>query len=183
MDIDDPRRHARNTDPDTSHQAAEDTEEIRRAHRRTALQWFYDNDREQGWTQAEFDAITSEDFCGSCFWKRFSELRQQGFLVRIGSRMGDKGQPQMFCRITKDGCKELEAAILPDLPEPEVTVRPDVATVACAFYETYEELAPEYGYQPREEFSVSWESVPADDKALMIATINRLLEQGVIKIP
>lgn len=42
--------------------------------------------------------------------------------------------------------------------------------LARLFHETYEELAPAYGYQTREDSAVPWEDVPEQNKELMIAT-------------
>jgi hypothetical protein len=53
--------------------------------------------------------------------------------------------------------------------------------IAKAFHETYERLAPEYGYKTREASAVPWEDVPENNKALMIATVARLRMLGVIK--
>jgi len=41
---------------------------------------------------------------------------------------------------------------------------------AALFHETYETLAPEFGYETREESAVPWETVPEPNKSLMIAT-------------
>jgi hypothetical protein len=53
--------------------------------------------------------------------------------------------------------------------------------IARAFHEAYEELAPEFGYRTREASAVPWEKVPNGNKALMMATVARLLERGVIR--
>ena len=48
--------------------------------------------------------------------------------------------------------------------------------LAKFFHETYERLAPEYGYETREESAVSWENVPKQNKSLMIATSKEVLK-------
>lgn len=53
-------------------------------------------------------------------------------------------------------------------------------TVAIAFHQAYEELAPQYGYRTREASAKPWDEVPAKNAALMVATAARLLETGVI---
>jgi hypothetical protein len=53
--------------------------------------------------------------------------------------------------------------------------------IARRFHETYESLAPDHGYETREESAKPWEAVPAQNKNLMIATVERLLETGVIR--
>jgi len=48
--------------------------------------------------------------------------------------------------------------------------------LARLFHETYERLAPEYGYKTREASAVPWEQVPERNRALMVATCAELLE-------
>lgn len=52
--------------------------------------------------------------------------------------------------------------------------------IAKAFHEAYEELAPEFGYRTREASAKPWEDVPGQNKGLMIATVSKLLEKGII---
>lgn len=50
--------------------------------------------------------------------------------------------------------------------------------LARKFHETYEKLAPKFGYKTRKESSVSWDKVPEKNKNLMIAVckeINKIL--------
>jgi hypothetical protein len=49
--------------------------------------------------------------------------------------------------------------------------------LAKLFHETYEELAPNYGYTTRRSSAVSWEDVPEPNKSLMIAVAKRVLEK------
>lgn len=49
-------------------------------------------------------------------------------------------------------------------------------SLAKLFHETYERLAPEYGYRTREQSAVPWEDVPDKNKLLMIATAKVVLE-------
>ncbi|MEV4454498.1 hypothetical protein [Microbispora sp. NPDC049633] len=53
--------------------------------------------------------------------------------------------------------------------------------IARAFHEAYERLAPRFGYKTRESSAVAWEDVPASNKELMIATVNDLRINGVIR--
>jgi hypothetical protein len=53
--------------------------------------------------------------------------------------------------------------------------------IARAFHETYELLAPEFGYSTREATRVAWEDVPVNNKALMRATIGALLGEEIIR--
>lgn len=53
--------------------------------------------------------------------------------------------------------------------------------IAMRFHETYERLAPEHGYKTREASAVPWADVPANNKALMIAVVQNLLDREVIR--
>lgn len=54
--------------------------------------------------------------------------------------------------------------------------------LAKAFHERYEELAPQYGYSTREASAKPWEEVPDKNRGLMIATAQRLIDDGVIEL-
>jgi len=49
--------------------------------------------------------------------------------------------------------------------------------LARLFHETYEQLAPSFGYQTRRESATSWDQVPENNRKLMIATAVRVLKQ------
>jgi hypothetical protein len=53
--------------------------------------------------------------------------------------------------------------------------------VAQAFHEAYEELAPEFGYRTREASAKPWADVPSANRALMQATVQRLLDRQFIR--
>jgi hypothetical protein len=48
--------------------------------------------------------------------------------------------------------------------------------LAQFFHETYERLAPSFGYETREASAVPWEDVPEQNKHLMIAVCAEVLE-------
>lgn len=50
-----------------------------------------------------------------------------------------------------------------------------IERTARLFHETYEELAPRFGYRTREESAVEWEDVPEDNRKLMYATVELVL--------
>lgn len=56
----------------------------------------------------------------------------------------------------------------------------EAETVAIAFHEAYEALAPEFGYRTREASAKPWDEVPANNASLMVATADRLLKSGVV---
>lgn len=49
--------------------------------------------------------------------------------------------------------------------------------LAQLFHETYEELAPNYGYSTRKSSAVAWKDVPEPNKSLMIAVAEKILEK------
>ncbi len=53
-------------------------------------------------------------------------------------------------------------------------------TIARAFHDAYETLAPDFGYKTREASAKPWEEVPENNRKLMIATVSHLLETGII---
>jgi len=55
-------------------------------------------------------------------------------------------------------------------------VKADAEAVARAFHESYERLAPSYGYETRKESAVPWEDVPTTNRALMIAVADEVLK-------
>ena len=54
------------------------------------------------------------------------------------------------------------------------------AGIAKQFHEAYERLAPEYGYETRPESAVAWSDVPQNNRYLMTAVVEELVEAGVI---
>jgi hypothetical protein len=53
--------------------------------------------------------------------------------------------------------------------------------IARAFHETYERLAPDFGYKTREASAKPWSEVPQQNKSLMIAVVGTLISEGIIK--
>ncbi len=49
--------------------------------------------------------------------------------------------------------------------------------LAQFFHETYEKLAPEFGYETREASRTAWDAVPEKNKKLMIAVCIRVLQR------
>jgi hypothetical protein len=61
-----------------------------------------------------------------------------------------------------------------------VSSRAHAEQVAREFHEAYEELAPDYDYKTRRESAVPWERVPEQNKSLMVAVVESLLNRGII---
>jgi hypothetical protein len=55
--------------------------------------------------------------------------------------------------------------------------------IAAAFHDHYERLAPEHGYETREESRKAWGEVPEQNRKLMQATVHSLLSSGLIETP
>lgn len=53
--------------------------------------------------------------------------------------------------------------------------------IARAFHEAYEWLAPAFGYRTREASAKPWADVPEQNRRLMVATVEKLLRDGVIR--
>ena len=66
-------------------------------------------------------------------------------------------------------------------PRVKLALPPMAEEVARKFHEAYEELAPSFGYETREESRVTWVEVPGNNKALMIAVVSKLMNDGVIR--
>lgn len=56
----------------------------------------------------------------------------------------------------------------------------DIEKIAKQFHESYERLAPSFGYKTREESAVPWENVPPNNKALMRAVVEDLMGRGYL---
>jgi hypothetical protein len=54
--------------------------------------------------------------------------------------------------------------------------------LAELFHETYERLAPSYGYRTRKESAKPWSEVPKENKTLMIAVCAVILHEFSAKI-
>ena len=53
--------------------------------------------------------------------------------------------------------------------------------LAIHFHDTYERLAPEYGYKTREESAVPWKDVPEANRRLMEATVRVVLAETMAR--
>lgn len=52
--------------------------------------------------------------------------------------------------------------------------------IAKAFHDKYEELAPGFGYSTREQSRKDWTDLAPELRALMIATVEHLIDDSVI---
>lgn len=50
-------------------------------------------------------------------------------------------------------------------------------SLARRFHETYEKLAPSFGYETKKDSAVPWEDVPEKNRNLMIATCKSILDE------
>lgn len=58
----------------------------------------------------------------------------------------------------------------------------DAEFIAQQFHETYERLAPKFSYTTREESAVPWKDVPVNNRLLMVAVVDDLLDREVIEL-
>lgn len=54
--------------------------------------------------------------------------------------------------------------------------------LAAAFHGIYEGLAPEFGYKTRPETAVSFDNIPSNNRALMIAVCKILIDNDVVRL-
>lgn len=52
--------------------------------------------------------------------------------------------------------------------------RPDDATVARLFHDTYERLAPTHGWETQERSRTQWDDLPAENRSLMLAVVSEV---------
>lgn len=52
--------------------------------------------------------------------------------------------------------------------------------IAREFHETYERMAPTFGYVTRARSAVPWDEVPATNKSLMRSVVIDLLQRNII---
>lgn len=96
---------ARNTDPATSHAAAENVAFRSGSHRARLLDVYGDRDNWDGLTDEEA-AIRAGLSPRSCWWKRCSELRALGMIAPTGeTRESSAGEHGQVCAITADGMR------------------------------------------------------------------------------
>jgi hypothetical protein len=65
--------------------------------------------------------------------------------------------------------------VVQDDPGARERVSGDAMAVARLFHETYERLAPDFGYRTREASAKPWDEVPEQNRALMVATVREVL--------
>lgn len=70
-----------------------------------------------------------------------------------------------------------------DVPSAGPSRLSEATRIARLFHLNYERLAPRFGYQTRRESAVSWDEVPQQNKDLMIATVEALIDCGAILVP
>lgn len=55
--------------------------------------------------------------------------------------------------------------------------------IAKEFHDTYEKLAPQFGWNTQTSSRKPWADVPKENKLLMIEVIHDLMDRGIIEIP
>lgn len=58
----------------------------------------------------------------------------------------------------------------------------DAAKLAQLFHESYELLAPSFGYETRKESAVPWSDVPDKNKRLMVAVAERIITASLLPV-
>jgi hypothetical protein len=70
---------------------------------------------------------------------------------------------------------DLEAALRSGGGPPREPTEEAPEELARRFHETYERLAPSFGYETRSESAVPWDAVPEKNRRLMVAVCAELL--------
>jgi hypothetical protein len=82
---------------------------------------------------------------------------------------------------SEERIRVLAALILRQCAEAVEAARPEVGKsaedLARAFHETYERLAPQFGYQTRPDSAKRWDEVPENNRNLMIAVAAAILPE------
>lgn len=69
-----------------------------------------------------------------------------------------------------------------DVQTPRPIIKHGTEKVAVEFHGTYERLAPEFNYTTRERSVKPWAHVPQNNKQLMIAVVQDLMDKGIIQL-
>lgn len=100
--------YARNTDPETSHEAAGRLTNAN-AYTEKIVRFLYENDRPEGWTEHEITAALNDDL-GECPWRRITDARSRGLAEWVADengktvkRPGTSSRSQGASRITDLG--------------------------------------------------------------------------------
>jgi len=106
-----------------------------------------------------------------------------------------KRQPTLFFttprRVSREQFYKLKDQLTKQLPDHRVVILEaglqvkqmwtgDPEEIAKEFHETYERLAPDFDYETRAASAVDWKDVPEGNRKLMVATVTKLLDDGVI---
>ncbi len=63
----------------------------------------------------------------------------------------------------------------------EAAAQPDTAEEAAKdFHETYERLAPQFGYETRKESAKPWAEIPENNRKLMIAVAGEVIQRAIV---
>lgn len=93
--------------------------------------------------------------------------------VKYDSPYDDRGFPEHHAAVARHAFGSGYRAALQTRPGYEDGVRAE--TLAQRFHETYERLAPSFGYETREASAKPWADVPEQNKRLMIAVCGEIL--------
>lgn len=124
-------------------------------------------------------------------WRRDSDAYKDRWTAEQAKRWAAEAEVARQAEwIKRVSSTATDAATAADASEARVArlrdgLRPE--NLARLFHETYESLAPFHGYKTRKDSAVSWDEVPAANKALMIATADTvaralLAEDGAAKV-
>jgi ribonuclease HI len=131
------------------------------------------NWRRKNWKNAAGDDVKNRDL-----WEEIDEAIQRHTRVTMLWVRGHDGHAanELADKLAGEAARAaMEETLLMGMP-PEFVPE----AIAREFHETYERLAPDHGYETRQESRVDWEDVPENNRRLMAAVAEELLERGVI---
>lgn len=98
--------------------------------------------------------------------------RAEKFLVHCG--LCDYGMPEHGCNCPPGDPRSTIADLVEEVKRLRAIVHMPAEALARRFHETYERLAPSFGYRTREASAKPWDEVPEDNRNLMIAVCAEL---------
>jgi hypothetical protein len=140
--------------------------------------------------------LTKGKFCCECGWycsvtvtcpNPNSECRKEhaAHLASLAPAV-QEGEPRLLgpekhletCAAYNHGrtpCGEYILNYAPVAPPPQDSLEQEPELLARAFHETYERLAPSFGYETRKESAKPWEQVPEQNRRLMTAVCAEII--------
>ncbi len=136
---------------------------------------YWDNPGEEGFYPSNGPDVIFQ----ATHWQPLEGLPRPAKAPEMGVAFSDAmGTPEMpdvefSRRMTTANRVILDASIAP--------AQPDTAEEAAKdFHETYERLAPQFGYETRKESAKPWAEIPENNRKLMIAVAGEVIQRAIV---